>query len=226
MRHTYSVKKIDSHTKLFLLQLHILQEILFLYHQNLLIIMAFLLVIISLVAHLSFGALLCNVRINGANGTSAKFNLAPYVLDEFSITNDEYWCVKDSLADTDTNRNYSYCFNLCRPVLDYPRNEDWLSNMSYCQPGTIMENGYCPDDLTWNDCHENITARTLITGKAWAYQIRNDARLRDDERDCWRLSDERGGAPPVWSFYDEKDPTAGVKINYKHGIFIFNYYYI
>eukprot|EP01084_Bolivina_argentea_P261062 441042_1 len=132
-----------------------------------------------------------------------------------------YYTVQDKVPDdpTDTHK-YTYYFNLCSAVLDFPTSTNETNNppTNIClnppdNPGTYYsycESKYINTQATPNNCTQS--SRPQINGKAYAYQ------LRDDKQLCYPLSsNEEPSKAYKISLYDPIDPTQGLTIQYLNG---------
>ena len=121
----------------------------------------------------------------------------------------DYYTVKDSHKDSEETSTYTYYFNLCDSVLEYPNPS--TANPNLCEYNDDHKFTFCPSSSIHNDgCGVNETDRTAIANKGFAYQI-NEA-----QDACYPLSS--GSADDVSiSLYDHLDPTQGIIIKHTNG---------
>ena len=66
------------------------------------------------------------------------FDLSPY-MGGYNENPNDYYCVKDSLFDTDPDRKYQYCFNVCTPVKSIPKACNDIPDSKTCKLSGINE---------------------------------------------------------------------------------------
>eukprot|EP00485_Elphidium_margaritaceum_P008002 CAMPEP_0202702010 /NCGR_PEP_ID=MMETSP1385-20130828/15051_1 /ASSEMBLY_ACC=CAM_ASM_000861 /TAXON_ID=933848 /ORGANISM="Elphidium margaritaceum" /LENGTH=702 /DNA_ID=CAMNT_0049359561 /DNA_START=75 /DNA_END=2183 /DNA_ORIENTATION=- len=135
------------------------------------------------------------------------FNL--YQLQILSGRQISYYSVTDETGnELDNNDVYTYYFNLCAPVLEYPdaicRNPSDGEYYSYCPAQYI--------NASTKTCTLPPEERPAIQNKTYAYQLKLDKSL------CYPLSSTESDAFE-YSLLDEEglDPTQGLSVRFKDG---------
>ena len=147
-----------------------------------------------------------------SDGSSCEWSSrnATYDLHPLTLTSggqSKYYLVRDEQIDTqdNLNKNFTYAFNICEKVLQYPS--------TTCRDDT---DGYCPDDCI-NSTHGTCATdcKVSITEKGFAYQMRTDS---DGSEHCNHLA-SADSSDYEFSLLDEDDPAAGIVLTYYNGDF-------